>query len=119
MTSICFSLGSTFTKPILGLKGWPVRDSSKSALPGVYLLKVIRSGLIPGRLIGAGEVAAALVPINRILGSPAGIRTRSSQPVKAASVLPLDHRAISKPISGPLHSFSRGDCSGPSFFRAR
>ena len=46
--------------------------------------------------------------------SPAGIRTRTSRPVRA-SVLPLDEGAVLKPIAGPLRSFSRGSAAALPF----
>jgi hypothetical protein len=80
----------------------------------------LRRGGLEG-FVGAAKVVVGDVQRDRravvvqLLGE--AVPTRTSQPVKA-SVLPLDYRAVLKPIAVPQRSFSRGDASGPSFFPA-
>ncbi len=99
MTSICFSRESTFTKLILRVEGMAFGETLANQPCKAYIYQmVIRFGLIPGAVIGAVAAATTAVPLIRILGSPAGIRTRTS-PRVTASVLPLDQGAL-EPIRG-------------------
>lgn len=75
---------------------------------------VIRSGLIPGVVDRDRQGCTPGGPTNSILGSPAGIRTRTSRPVRA-SVLPLDEGAVLKPIARPLFpDLNPGKAASPS-----